>query len=89
MPTAAECEYLVRFSEPPSTWYYISSTHGRSTTSGDTPASTYVSPGSPDLSFNVTLFADVDPEAPRAEGGCDTPAKSRQPHSTSSLRPSS
>lgn len=64
MPTAAEYEYLVRFSEPaaPSTWYYIGHTTGRSTSSGDTPASTYVPPslGSPP-GFSLRLFDGVDP----------------------------
>lgn len=63
MPTAAEYEYLVRFSEPsaPSTWYYIGSTHGRSTTSGDTPASTYVPPSLTPPGFQLSLFDGVDP----------------------------
>lgn len=64
MPTAAEYEYLVRFSEPaaPSTWYYIGHTTGRSTSSGDTPASTYVPPSLGNLpGFSLRIFEGVDP----------------------------
>lgn len=64
MPKAAEYEYLLRFSEPsaPSTWYYIGSTHGRSTSSGDTPASTYVPPALATLpTFQIVGFDGMDP----------------------------
>lgn len=64
MPTAAEYEYLVRFSEPaaPSTWYYLGTTHGRSTSSGDTPASAYVPPSlARPPGFSLRLFDGVDP----------------------------
>lgn len=76
MPTAAEYEYLVRFSEPsaPSTWYYVGSTHGRSTSSGDTPASTHVPPSLGSLpSFQLRLFDGIDPvPSPRGSIGTVT-----------------
>lgn len=61
---AAEYEYYIRFSTPaaPSTFYALGTTHGRSTDSSDTPASTYVPPsvGSPPT-FQIMLFDGVDP----------------------------
>lgn len=64
MPTAAEYEYLVRFSEPftPTGWNYIGSTHGRSTNSGDTPASTYIPPSlATPPTFQLSIFDGTDP----------------------------
>lgn len=64
MPKAAEYEYYLRFSEPsaPSTWYYIGSTHGRSTASSDTPASTHVPPSLATLpTFQISAFDGIDP----------------------------
>jgi hypothetical protein len=64
MPKAAEYEYLIRVSEPdaPSTWHYPGSTHGRSTTSGDTPAN-YPMPGSlaSPPTFQLSIFDGIDP----------------------------
>ena len=64
MPAAPEYEYLVRFSEPatPTTWNYIGTTRGISTTSGDTPASTYVPPALGSLpTFQLSIFDGTDP----------------------------
>jgi hypothetical protein len=57
-------EYLLRIAEPsaPSTYYYVA-TIGRSTTSGDTPASTYVPGGLQPLNFQLSLFDGIDPGA--------------------------
>ncbi|MFO1160933.1 MAG: hypothetical protein U1E60_18985 [Reyranellaceae bacterium] len=76
MPTAAEYEYYVRFSEPatPTSWIPLGTTLGRSTSSGDTPASTYVPPALGTLpTFQTSLFDGVDPALnPRASFGAIT-----------------
>lgn len=69
----ATYEYIIRVSEPdaPSTWIYVASTHGRSTTSGDTPASTYI-PGALGSvpSFDLSIFDGIEPVLnPRASFG--------------------
>lgn len=61
---AAEYEYYVRFSEPdaPSSFFPLGTTLGRSTTSGDTPASAYVPPSLSSLpTFQLSIFDGVDP----------------------------
>lgn len=61
---AAEYEYYVRFSEPdaPSTFLPLGTTLGRSTTSADTPASTYVPHSLGSLpTFQLSLFDGVEP----------------------------
>lgn len=64
MPTAAEYEYLIRFSEPdsPSTWNYPGSTIGRTTSGSDTPSHLVVPPSlTAPPTFQISIFDGIDP----------------------------
>jgi hypothetical protein len=63
MPTAAEYEYLIRFSEPgsPSTWNYPGSTIGRTTSGSDTPSHLVVPPSlTAPPTFQISIFDGIE-----------------------------
>ncbi|MFO1158421.1 MAG: hypothetical protein U1E60_06255 [Reyranellaceae bacterium] len=67
----AAYEYLLRFAEPaaPSTWYVIGGTHGRTSSSSDTPANTFVPGNFARLpTFALSLFDGIEP-SPNPRGG--------------------